>query len=528
MASYLGMTNLVDFSVGLRPNGAFPLDPRSMFGSYDAAVAAAATAAVTGTEEAKKTRYYIGQTLTVFENDVVASYQIQADKTLKAIGASVVGDNKSIVVGENDVLSLKNFGSKYYAYKPADNILAAGEYTYPDTMPEGVDGAYVNVADVWYVYTEGAWTVTDVVPSNVEKHVETEGWKAGLEPRVIQTAQGYELAWYEPSTTTVEGVAAALAAVQGSVEAIDEKVDNTRTDLEKQIDDEETRALAAESALDAKIKTNSDAIGVLNGDASTEGSVKNSISKELAALLNNDTAINSIQALVDWADEHAEDYLELQNNVTANKNALDELKAIVGELPEGIQATDVIGYIQELVAAEETRALAAEQGLQNSINQINTTVGNLGTAASKNVEYFATAEQGAKADTAVQSVVASETNNGAIVVDGDEVIAYTLPNATVSNLGGVKPDGMSLTTNDQGVISVSAVDHSKVTGLGDQLNATQEAAVEAAAQDAADKYIPTESIAGSTNLAETPEAASDGKVISEKVLLDALTWKTTM
>ena len=38
MASYAGITNTLDFAVAFSPKTAFPLDVRSMFGSYDAAV----------------------------------------------------------------------------------------------------------------------------------------------------------------------------------------------------------------------------------------------------------------------------------------------------------------------------------------------------------------------------------------------------------------------------------------------------------------------------------------------------------
>ena len=44
MASYEGISNLLDFAVAFNPSTAFPLDARSMFGSYTAAQAAAATA----------------------------------------------------------------------------------------------------------------------------------------------------------------------------------------------------------------------------------------------------------------------------------------------------------------------------------------------------------------------------------------------------------------------------------------------------------------------------------------------------
>ena len=132
MASYEKIKNLVDLPVSFSPTGAFPVDSRTMFGSYTDAVAAAATAENAGSTN---TAYYIGMELTVFENDVVTKYTIQPDKTLKANGAQVIGDDKTVTIGEDGIVSVKDFGIQYYKYIAADKI-ASGTFTYPDTMPE--------------------------------------------------------------------------------------------------------------------------------------------------------------------------------------------------------------------------------------------------------------------------------------------------------------------------------------------------------------------------------------------------------
>ena len=54
--------------------------------------------------------------------------------------------------------------------------------------------------------------------------------------------------------------------------------------------------------------------------------------------------------MVDWVDEHATDALELSNQVTTNKNDIAALTALVGELPDGITSTTVVGYIAEAIA----------------------------------------------------------------------------------------------------------------------------------------------------------------------------------
>ena len=89
MASYEPIKNTLNFSVSLKPTTAFPLDARSMFGSYAEAAAAAATAENAGSNN---TVYYYGQTLTVFENNIATHYIIQGDNTLSPISGGVSGD----------------------------------------------------------------------------------------------------------------------------------------------------------------------------------------------------------------------------------------------------------------------------------------------------------------------------------------------------------------------------------------------------------------------------------------------------
>lgn len=55
---------VLDFAVGLNRLTAFPLDPKSYFESYDAAVAAAATAEPAGSTN---TAYYYGNPVVVVE-----------------------------------------------------------------------------------------------------------------------------------------------------------------------------------------------------------------------------------------------------------------------------------------------------------------------------------------------------------------------------------------------------------------------------------------------------------------------------
>lgn len=104
------------------------------------------------------------------------------------------------------------------------------------------------------------------------------------------------------------------------------------------------------TALAGRVSTAEGAITTLTGAASVEGSVAYQIAEAFAALTGNDTEIKSLQALVDWVDEHATDALELSNQVTTNKNDIAALTTLVGDLPEGITSTTVVGYIAEAIA----------------------------------------------------------------------------------------------------------------------------------------------------------------------------------
>ena len=70
------------------------------------------------------------------------------------------------------------------------------------------------------------------------------------------------------------------------------------------------------------IGTNTEVIETLTSDSKTEGSVEYKIAQAVAAIMENpDETMNSIQELVTWCNEHAEDAIALNNQVIANKEA---------------------------------------------------------------------------------------------------------------------------------------------------------------------------------------------------------------
>lgn len=99
---------VLDFAVGINRLTAFPLDPKSYFESYDAAVAAAATAEPAGSTN---TVYYYGNPVVVVENGKAKIYQIQPDKTLSGVGEEIVINENVFTKDAKGKLSLYGFAT---------------------------------------------------------------------------------------------------------------------------------------------------------------------------------------------------------------------------------------------------------------------------------------------------------------------------------------------------------------------------------------------------------------------------------
>lgn len=236
--------NAIQRAAAFAPATAFPLDARSYFESYDLAVAAAATAAEPGTDAASNTVYYFGETLVVNEGGKATLYIIQPNGTLKEVGSVPVGDGKSIEV-VNGQIKLKGFGTGYYQYNT--------NYV-PGSTEEGTKDQYIFVE---------------------------EGFKAGLQPQVVAKASGdgFEIAWYEPNPTTVEGLQSQITALDGSVNNLASKVD--------------TKADASSLAL-----YQTRALPSIEGYASAQLSVEGALAEVMGKAMSNAGGITAIEGRV--------------------------------------------------------------------------------------------------------------------------------------------------------------------------------------------------------------------------------------
>lgn len=280
------------FGKSFSRGSAFPLEAYEIWTDYDALVAYAANT------DPNKDPSYIGQKVAYVDvaSNKVTHYGIEVDGSLKELGATPIGDEKSIVVDETDyTISLK-----------------------------GVDGL-VFERDV------------------VDEDGKPTGKKEEVKFQPLMTKDG--LVWVEPSKTTVEGLATllseltvrvkalendrvteqeladAIAGVEAKIEAVD-FVDND--ELAAAIKVETDRAEAAEKALGERIE----AIDFVDAN-------------ELATALEPYAKTADVNTeLAKKADKSAYDQTVLD---------LDALEAKVDAFLSGSGATDAIDSLQELI-----------------------------------------------------------------------------------------------------------------------------------------------------------------------------------
>lgn len=217
MASYQELYNKLDWALMFQRTGQFPLDRTDLFSSYeDAEKYAEGDVKNNPDSRGLAGTSYVGQIITVYENDTVTVYKINADRTLGEVGSATVVDNKTIAMVDG-VITIKG--------------------------------------------------VAEAISANPDE-------VAGLQP--VLTSDG-SITWIKPDTTTTEGLSSALSALQKSVaniqtalDALDGEVTTLQTDVEAV--EASLGASTDETTVNTawgNIKKNTSDIGTINTKLST-------------------------------------------------------------------------------------------------------------------------------------------------------------------------------------------------------------------------------------------------------------------
>lgn len=412
---------------------------------------------------------YVGQMLALVnetDNSATAYIISNAAGDLVEVGAATLGDNKTITLSSEGVLSLKNWGKEYYKW-----VDAVGE--------EGQEG---------YVAAHHEKQLVD----------ETHPWIAGLEPKSVAGTDGtFEIAWYQPSTTTVEGLSSTVNTLRTSVETIQQTIGGVDTegtilhDLAGKLDKaggtmtgdlvlSDGSKAASETVVDTKVAA---AIG-------SAGHLKREIVTELPA--------------VEAADPDTI-YLIKDSTITSG-DAYKEYMLIGGAMIQiGDTTVNLEPYVQKVVpAAEDNIAVLAADG---SLKDGGKTIAGVLADVDTKLEDYVAKETGKSlvADEQITKLagLANIKSIGANLTLNDEgVLAgaseYTLPAATTETLGGVKVgSGLSITT--EGVLATKVVAENGLS-LGENGIAMGLASADAAGAMSAEMFTKVSNIAANAQV----------------------------
>lgn len=216
------------------------------------------------------------------------------------------------------------------------------------------------------------------------------------EPIEEGTLPAYSIEIPETDLTTVTKAIDAVKAiadkldgedtVEGSVKA---QIKALKTELEGQI----TASEYNDTEIKKSIKANTDAIGVLNGTG--DGSVDKKVADAVASIVANaPAAYDTLKEISDWISTHTEDASAMNSSIQTNKTDIANLAKLVGALPEGEDSATIVAYIDKKVGSVDfTTAIATAK---------NEAISEAKKYADGLAKNYATAEQGTKADTALQ------------------------------------------------------------------------------------------------------------------------------
>lgn len=315
-------------------------------------------------------------------------------------------------VDGKDALSLKGLalsedGKKLLAFKdlPIEGATAAYEIELPETDISGLlekfnaatAGNVVTVAADGKTIVDSGVAMSDVATKSEVTEVKTKA--EALEALVGVIPEGYEA---QTIVAYIKEVADAIIA-------------NGYDDTE----------------LKARVKANEEALGLLNGAVTVEGSVDYKVAQEIAKIVADaPESLNDLKEIATWISTHETDAAGMNLAIQSNKTAIEALDAFVGELPEGATATTVVGYIAEVLEDADLAQYAKASDLAAAVERIAANEQAINAINASLAEGGATYNQIAEAKKAGTDAQAAVDNLAAYVgtftaVNGEEtVVAY--------------------------------------------------------------------------------------------------------
>lgn len=182
------------------------------------------------------------------------------------------------------------------------------------------------------------------------------------------------------------------------------------------------------TTLSGRVTTAEGKLTTLNGDATVAGSVAQQVAAAVAQIVSDaPEAYDTLKEISDWIATHAD-------SASAMHTAINNLKALVGTLPEGAVSTTVVAYIKEYCDAAVAGLKIGDYAKAADLTAAVTRITALETAVEGKVDKvegsrLITDAEGTKLSgiAAGATKVEASTTNGNVKINGTETTVYTLP-----------------------------------------------------------------------------------------------------
>jgi hypothetical protein len=311
---------------------------------------------------------------------------VQINLDTGATSIEVVGDGNTVTAASYDPATRKITLTKGATHTTAEDVSNAIDLAIGELGNKEGDTPYANVKE--YVDDK----IADVVAGSIEGlgalASKDKVAESDLEATLATKINGKANVGTADDTSDMDTLKGAkkyadekAAAVQTEVDALEAKVGTVPESktVVQMIEEAQEAATYDDTEIKAKVQANTNAIGVLNGEATVEGSVKKTVADEIAKVIADaPESFDTLKEISDWISSHSDDAAAMNSAITALQGILDG----IGDTESGEKAT-VVAYVTDAIAALNIGDYATAAQLTALAGRVTTLEGASHTHANK-------------------------------------------------------------------------------------------------------------------------------------------------
>lgn len=365
--------------------------------------------------------YYITELNVLAKWNGTSYVQINLDTGATSI--EVVGDGNTVTAASYDPATRKITLTKGATHTTAEDVSNAIDLAIGELGNKEGDTPYANVKE--YVDDK----IADVVAGSIEGlgalASKDKVAESDLEATLATKINGKANVGTADDTSDMDTLKGAkkyadekAAAVQTEVDALEAKVGTVPESktVVQMIEEAQEAATYDDTEIKSKVQANTDAIGVLNGEATVEGSVKKTVADEIAKVVAGaPESFDTLKELSDWIATHGQDAAEMNSAIVALQNILDG----IGDTESGEKAT-VVAYVTDAIAALNIGDYATAAQLTALAGRVTTLEGASHTHANKELLDTYTQTEANLADAVAKKHVHTNATELDKIANGDK------------------------------------------------------------------------------------------------------------